>query len=162
MPSEASSSGHGQQGLAAFGLAMRCLQTRQVTTGAPFFGDVHGVKAALSRGLLESSSREEKHLRWQMELRRWCSCLFFLCQCMFAQAKQNPVRITLLLAYIRHSSQNRPRILSSVQRKNVLFQSVNLSLFSYRMIVSWSKHAALGQAPDHKAAFGMRFPPGTL
>lgn len=86
----------------------------------------------------------------------------FLCQCMFAQAKQNPLRITLLLAYIRHSSQNRPRILSSVQRENVLFQSVNVSLFSYRMIVSWSKHAALGQAPDHKATFGMHFPPGTL
>ena len=44
----------------------------------------------------------------------------------------------------RPRSQNCPRIFSSVQRKNVLFQTQNVSLYSHAIVTSWKKHAAPG------------------
>ena len=41
-------------------------------------------------------------------------------------------------------SQNCPRIFSSVQRKNVLFQTQNVSLYSHAIVTSWKKHAVPG------------------
>lgn len=163
MPSEAISSGHGLQGLANFGLTMRCLQTRQVTTGNPFFGGVHVLKAALSGGggsrtftqagkaPLESDGVEEMAFM----------PIFLVPMCLHKPSKI-PCESLCSLHIFGTVLKNRPRILSSVQRKNVLFQSANVSLFSYRMIVSWTKYAALGRVPDQQAALGMHFPLDTL
>lgn len=66
-------------------------------------------------------------------------CAYFSCaHCVFAQANQNLLLITSHLACIWHSSQNCPRILSSVRRKNVLVQCINSRLYGYRMVMSWN------------------------